>query len=149
VKTDVEFILFAVKQAKEAESFGFSRNHCSRNLKTALDHHWRRRMLKLGQKARIPRSKAAQNLPLRQCRIEHTVPVMVIVNRLMDMNPLTAEAVAELLQRLFIVRLVTAEEDTRLTAAGLRYSMPPAWDGSDMFARYSAVGIETTTSNLK
>jgi hypothetical protein len=69
------------------------------------------------------------------------------VNRLMDMNPLTAEAISELLQRLFVVRLVTAEEDARLTAAGLRYSMPQGWDGSDIFARYSVVGIEATSTD--
>ena len=111
MKTDIESIVFAVTQAKETEAFGFSRNHCCRNLKTALDHYWRRKTLKLGQKARIPRSKAAQNLPLRQCRIEHTAPVMVIVHRLMDMNPLTTESVTELLRSFFVIRLVTAEED--------------------------------------
>ncbi len=141
MKTDIEFILFAVKQAKEAEAFGFSRNHCSRNLKTALDHHWQRKTLRLGQKARIPRSKAALNLPLSECIVEHVVPKMAIVNRLMDMKPLTTRAITELLTSHLMVMLVTHEEHTRLTASGLRSQMPREWDGSDILARYAAVGI--------
>jgi hypothetical protein len=142
VKTEVEFILFAVKQAKEAEAFGFSRNHCSRNLKTALDHHWQRRTLRLDQKSRIPRSKAALNLPLSDCVVEHVVPRMAIVNRLMDMKPLTAAAITKLLTSHFMVMLVTRKEHTRLNASGLRSTMPSNWDGSDIYARYRTVGIE-------
>ena len=142
MKTDIEFILFAVKQAKEAEAFGFTRNHCSRNLKTALDHHWQRKTLRLGQKARISRSKAALNLPLSECVVEHVVPKMAIVNRLMDMKPLTTIAITKLLTSHFMVMLVTHEEHVRLNASGLRSTMPNEWDGSDIFARYAAVGIE-------
>ncbi len=142
MKTEIDFIVFALKQAKEAEAFGFSRNHCSRNLKTALDHHWQRRTLKLGQKARISRSKAALNLPLSDCVVEHVVPKMAIVNRLMDMEPLTAPEITKVLSSHFMVMLVTREEHSRLNASGLRSTMPREWDGSDIFARYAAVGIE-------
>ena len=148
VKADVDFILFAVQQAKEAEAFGFSRNHCSRNLKTALDHHWQRKTLRLGQKARIPRSKAALNLPLSECVVEHVVPKMAIVNRLMDMEPLTTTAIKELLTSRFMLMLVTREEHARLNASGLRSIMPADWDGSDIFARYAAVGIEPASTSI-
>ncbi len=144
MKTDIEFILFAVKQAKEAEAFGFSRNHCSRNLKTALDHYWQRRTLRLGQKARIPRSKAALNVPLSECVVEHVIPKMAIVNRLMDMKPLTTRAISKLLTSQFTIMLVTRDEHTRLNASGLRSQMPHEWDGLDIFARYTAVGIDPT-----
>jgi hypothetical protein len=148
VKADVDFILFAVQQAKEAEAFGFSRNHCSRNLKTALDHHWQRKTLRLGQKGRIPRSKAALNLPLSECVVEHVVPKMAIVNRLMDMEPLTTTAIKELLTSRFMLMLVTREEHARLNASGLRSIMPADWDGSDIFARYAAVGIELASTSI-
>jgi len=148
VKADVDFILFAVQQAKEAEAFGFSRNHCSRNLKTALDHHWQRKTLRLGQKARIPRSKAALNLPLSECVVEHVVPKMAIVNRLMDMEPLTTTAIKELLTNRFMLMLVTREEHARLNASGLRSIMPADSDGSDIFARYAAVGIEPASTSI-
>src|SRR5260370_10283835 len=148
MKKDIEFILFAVKQAKEAEAFGFSRNHCSRNLKTALDHHWQRKTLRLGQKARIPRSKAALNLPLSECVVEHVIPKMAIVNRLMDMEPLTTTAIKELLTNRFMLMLVTREQHARLNASRLRSIMPADWAGSDIFARYAAVGIEPASTSI-
>ncbi|HEY4273331.1 MAG TPA: hypothetical protein VGM65_15135 [Candidatus Udaeobacter sp.] len=149
MKTDVDFILFSVKQAKEAEAYGFSRNHCSRNLKTALDHHWQRRTLRLDQKSRIPRSKAAQNLPLSECVVEHVVPKMAIVNCLMQMKPLSKAAITELLTYYFAIMLVTREEPVRLNGSGLRSTMPEDWDGSDIFARYLAVGIVVPPTVLR
>ena len=40
MKDNIDYIVFSVKQAIEAESFGFTRNECCRNLKTAL-HQYR------------------------------------------------------------------------------------------------------------
>lgn len=143
--SNVEFILFAIKQAKEAEAFGFTRNVCCRNLKTALHQYWQNKTLKLhgqSQKAKIPRSKAALNKPLNECVVEHVVPQMAIVNRLMNMEPLTEATVEELLKKWFTVMLVTHEEHSRLNASGLRSTMPLDWDGADVFSRYAAVGIE-------
>ena len=144
-KPPAEFIVFAVKQAKEAQAFGFTRNECCRNLKTALHQYWQNKTLGLhgqSQKARIPRSKAALNRPLTECMVEHVVPQMAIVNRLMDMEHLTEATVIELLSKCFSVMLVTREEHALLNSSGFRSTMPPGWDGSDVFARYLAVGIE-------
>lgn len=144
-RTNAEMILFAVKQAKAAEAYGFTRNECCRNLKTALHQYWQNKTLKLhGQahKARIPRSQAARDLPLADCVVEHVVPQMEIVNRLMDMPELTPEAVTGLLKSWFRVMLVTREEHARLNASGLRSAMPKGWNGTDVFARYAAVGIK-------
>ena len=144
-KPPAEFIVFAVKQAKEAQAFGFTRNECCRNLKTALHQYWQNKTLGLhgqSQKARIPRSKAALNRPLKECVVEHVVPQMAIVNHLMDMPSLTEATVIEFLSRCFSVMLVTHEEHTLVNASGLRSTMPRDWDGSDVFARYTAVGIE-------
>lgn len=145
MRTNAEFILFAVNQAKEAEAFGFTRNECCRNLKIALHQYWQNKTLGLhgqSQKARIPRSKAAHGLPLSECVVEHVVPQMAIVNRLMEMEPLTTDTITEFLTSCFTVMLVTHDEHTRLNASGLRSTMPHDWDGADIFARYSAVGIE-------
>ena len=132
MKTDIQFILFAVKQAKEAEAFGFSRNHCSRNLKTALDHHWQREDTSTWPKGGDSTSKAALKLPLSECVVEHVVPKMAIVNRLMDMKPPTTRAITKLLTSHFMLMLVTREEHTRLNASGLRSQVPREWDGSDI-----------------
>ena len=145
MKTNAEFILFAVKQAREAEAFGFTRNESCRNLKTALHQYWQNKTLGLhaqSQKSQIPRSKAAQNKPLTDCVVEHAVPQMAIVNKLMDMESLTAEAITKFLLCTYIVRLVTQEEHDLLNASGLRSTMPKDWNGKDLFARYAAVGIE-------
>ena len=151
MRTNAEFILFAVKQAKEAEAFGFTRNECCRNLKTALHQYWQNKTLGLhgqSQKARIPRSKSAQGLPLSECVVEHVVPQMAIVNHLMKMEPLTTDAITEFLTSFFTIMLVTHDEHARLNASGLRSTMPRDWNGSDNFARYAAIGIEAAPTTI-
>lgn len=44
-KTNIDFIAFAVKQANEAQKFGFTRNECCRNLKAALHQYWQNKTL--------------------------------------------------------------------------------------------------------
>ena len=39
-KNNIDFIVFALKQMKEAQKFGFTANECNRNLKLALNHYW-------------------------------------------------------------------------------------------------------------
>lgn len=145
VKSNVEFILFATRQAREAEAFGFTRNECCRNLKTALHQYWQNKTMGLhgqSQKARIPRSKAAACLPLSECVVEHVIPQMLLVNWLMDMEPLTESAVIELLTSYFRVMLVTREEHGLLNSIGVRSTMPSDWDKEDVYARYRLAGIE-------
>jgi len=60
----------------------------------------------------------------------------------MALEPLTEEAVTQLLQGLFCVMLVTKEEHSRLNANGVRYTMPKEWNGQDLYARYRMWGIE-------
>ncbi len=141
----VAFIVFAIVQAKEAEKFGFTRNECCRNLKTALHQHWQNKTMGLhgqSQKKNIPRSKEAVGKELSECVVEHVVPQMEIVNMLMDMNPLNKTEVEKLLKKYFRVLLVTKEEHSRLNASGLRSNMPESWDKKDVWARYGCVGIE-------
>lgn len=143
--TPAEFIAFAIEQAREAERFGFSRNECCRNLKTALHQYWQNKTMGLhgqSRKHEIPRSKSAQNLPLCECEVEHAVPQMELVNWLMSIDPLTPAAIEELLAKYFRVMLVTKDEHARLNASGLRSKMPKGWDHTDVFARYRHVGIE-------
>jgi hypothetical protein len=143
-----KYIIFAIKQAKEAEAFGFTRNACCRNLKIAISHYWQHKVIgHHGQisKAKIPRSKAALTLPLSDCTVEHVMPQMEIVNRLMAMRPLTKARVIEFLINSHRVILVTHEEHARLNASGLRSKMPSDWDGRDVFDRYAAIGIKLAT----
>ena len=147
MKENLDYIIFAVKQAKEAEKFGFTRNHCCRNLKMALQQYWQNKTLRQHpqiHRKEIPRSKEAVGRDLSECTVEHVVPQMVIVNKLMDMSPLTKDKVGALLKKYFRVLLVTKDEHVRLNASGLRSTMPNDWDEEDVWARYRAVGIENT-----
>ena len=142
---NLDFIVFAVERAKEAEDYGFTRNECCRNLKTALHQYWQNKTMGLhgqSQKKNIPRSKEAAGKELRECDVEHVVPQMEIVNMLMDMNPLTKQEIERILKNYFRVLLVTKGEHQRLNASGLRSKMPSNWDKKDVWARYTAVGIE-------
>jgi hypothetical protein len=152
MKTSAAFIVFAVKQAREAEAFGFTRNECCRNLKTALHQHWQNKTLALHSQSRkreIPRSNAAQGRPLSECIVEHVVPQMEIVNRLMKLEPLNEDTVVTALQKYYRVMLVTREEHALLNASGVRSTMPLDWDGENVFARYKEVGIEWLSSESK
>ena len=144
MKDNIDYILFSVKQAIEAESFGFTRNECCRNLKTALHQYWQNKILGLhgqSQKKNIPRSKAAIGKDTRECEVEHVIPQMYIVNMLMDMSTINKDKIRNILEKYFHVLLVTKEEHRRLNASGLRSKMPKDWDGENIWARYDAVGI--------
>lgn len=144
-RTNLDFIVFAIEQARQAEAFGFTRNECCRNLKTALHQYWQNKELgHHGQahKHKIPRSKAAAGAELSDCEVEHAVPLMHIVNLLIDLESANPESVEAILRPLYLVRLVTAEEHQHLNATGLRSRMPDDWDGVDVFARYQKAGIK-------
>jgi len=143
--SNLDFILFAIEQAKEAEVFGFTRNMACRNLKIALHQYWQNKEMGQHSQAhrnRIPMSKAAEIVPKDQVQVEHAVPQQLIVNMLMDMEPLTKRRISNLLRKLFRVRTVTKEEHSRLNGMGLRSKMPDDWNGKDPWARYDAAGIE-------
>lgn len=145
MKNNIDFIIFAIKQAKAAEEYGFTRNECCRNLKTALHQYWQNKTMRLhgqSQKNNIPRSKAAIGKELCDCDVEHVVPQMEIVNMLMNLPSLENHKVEALLKKYFRVLLVTKEEHQKLNSSGLRSKMPLGWDGEDVWARYKAVGIE-------
>jgi hypothetical protein len=151
-ETAAKFIIFAIKQAKEAEAYGFTRNACCRNLKIAISHYWQHKVIghhSQAHKSKIPRSKAALNLPLSECTVEHVMPQTEIVNRLMAMRPLTKARVVVFLTNSHRVILVTHEEHARLNSSGLRSTMPSDWDGKDVFDRYAAIGIQLATKKFR
>ena len=142
---NLDYILFAVKQAKKAEKYGFTRNECSRNLKTALHQYWQNKEMgqhSQSQRKNLPRSVEADKRELKGLRLEHVVPQMWFVNKLMDMDAPDKEKIGKLLKKHFRVLLVTKEEDAKLTKAGLRSDMPEGWDEENPWARHDAVGIK-------
>lgn len=81
--------------------------------------------------------------------VEHVMPQMEIVNLLMDMRPLTKAGVIKFLTNNLRVMVVTREEHAQLNSSGLRYTMPPDWDGNDVFARYASVGIKAAPTKIR
>jgi hypothetical protein len=147
---NLDFIIFAIRQEKEAEVFGFKRNECCRNLKLALHHYWQNKELGLhgiSQKHNIRRSEAAKSKPINECDVEHAVPLMWFVDKLMTMNPPTKIRVRNLLRKYFHVLLVTKDEHLELNRSRLRSKMPQDWDGQDPWARYKEVGIKPIKQN--
>jgi len=145
MKSNVDFIVFAIEQAREAENYGFTRNQSCRNLKMAIHYYWQNKTLGLSgvsRKQYIPRSKRAMGKNLRTCDVEHVIPTQVIVNMLMDMKPLTKRKVENRLKKYLHVLVVTKEEHRKLNSSGLRYKMPDDWDRKNIWARYEKVGIE-------
>ena len=140
---NLDFIVYAIKQAIEAEEFGFTRNECCRNLKLALQQYWQNKTLGLHPQAKnkMPRSTQAIGQDTKECEGEHVVPQMYIVNLLMDMDTINKKNVKLILEKYFHVLLVTKEEHQKLNASGLRSTMPEDWDGENIWARYEAVGI--------
>ena len=57
---------------------------------------------------------------------------------------LTVDFIEDLLNRYYKVAVVTVEEDKRLN----RNSMPPDWDGVNIFGRYEEAKIELIEKNL-
>lgn len=75
---------------------------------------------------------------------EHVVPHSFVMNKLLSLNPVTTEEILNIVNKYFIICVVTRQEDKLLNSAGLRTKMPEGWDeeNGSMFARYEAVGIE-------
>jgi len=128
MRNAVDFIYFAVKQAKEAEEYGFKRNVCSRNLKIAIEHYWRKVHLKNRNKEVMRKSIAASRSDLKECDIEHAVPMMVLVNKLMDKKPLTKRYISDTLSSYYRVVVVTKAEHRLLNSSGLTSKMPEHWN---------------------
>ena len=148
--SNIDFILFAVKQTKEAHDFGFKLNECRRNLNTALHQYWQSNTMKMSsvnksQRDTIKKSKmalTAYKTKSEKLEIEHAVPIKVIVDLLLDLTPLTSIEIENLLKKYFRVCMVTKSEHKKLSDAKLRSKMPDDWDCEDPYARYKKVGIK-------
>ena len=159
MKKNVDYIVFALKQMKEAEKFGFTLNHCNRNLKLAINLYWQNKEIGMHvfRKDKHPKSKAASKLAkklkykkitLKEFKnktvVEHAVPNQVIVNKLYELKKFEPRKVEKILKKYWRIMTITTRENDILNSkkTDLRYKMPKNWDGKDVFARYKAVKIK-------
>ena len=83
---------------------------------------------------------AAKVKPRKGLVLEHAIPRIILYEELLKQKP-DFNSVLEF-QKQFIHRAyVTKAEDRLLDSKGLRSHMPPDWDGKDVWARHTAVGI--------
>ena len=90
----------------------------------------------------IERSIAAKNATKKEVTLDHAIPMKVLREKLLTLKKdLTAEKVDGLLQQFCVVMVITKKENSLLDAK-YKSSMPSNWNGVDIYARYTAVGIK-------
>ncbi|NOT10622.1 MAG: hypothetical protein HOP23_02100 [Methylococcaceae bacterium] len=89
----------------------------------------------------VKRSIAAKDASKKDVRLEHAIPMKVLIEILLTTKNLTAEKVEEILHQFCVVMLITKHEDSLLDAS-YKSTMPSGWNGTDVYARYTAVGIQ-------
>ncbi len=149
MKKNIDFIIFALKQLKAAENFGFTRNEANRNLKLALNHYWQAKELGIHifRKHKLKKTKAASKTSIENTEVEHAVPAQVIVDMLMSLKKFETNNVEKILKKYWRVILVTKNEHKKLNNKKLkiRSSMPKDWKkkyNMDPMARYKLAKIK-------
>ncbi len=109
MKKNIDFIIFALKQLKAAENFGFTRNEANRNLKLALNHYWQAKELGIHifRKHKLKKTKAASKTKIENTEVEHAVPAQVIVDMLMSLKKFETNNVEKILKKYW--RVITKE----------------------------------------
>jgi hypothetical protein len=79
----------------------------------------------------------------KRLRHEHTVPLGVIADWVMNLKTNDKEAIYNIFSNHCWAAIVTREEDQKLNSAKLQSVMPSEWEfGNEITARYKKVGIE-------
>jgi hypothetical protein len=74
---------------------------------------------------------------------EHSIPINVIREILIQQKPLTITDIENILLRFYRLGVLTKEEDKVLNEKGLQSSMPASWDfNENVFSRYEVAGIK-------
>ena len=87
----------------------------------------------------------SENKWSKQLIHEHVVPRTILkqmFEKLVDTGALIDEqSIKHLMNKYCLAAIITVTEDTILTNAGLRQTMPEDWDNKDPWARYKAAGL--------
>ena len=76
---------------------------------------------------------------------DHVVPHVIILKKLLALNPVSIEGVEDIIDRYYVICAITRDENKMLNDAGLKSKMPDGWEesrGQEPFARYDHVGIK-------
>jgi hypothetical protein len=92
-----------------------------------------------------PAARTAYRADPQKCQliIEHTEPLNLVIRRMVDGSPLSAEAVRDVLQEGLASVIITPDDNRLLSAAKVANNMPPGWKpGDDPWARYHEAGLD-------
>mgnify|MGYP000689171691 CR=1 FL=1 len=133
-KQKIECLSRAIKNAKEHVQAGDPPRVYSQYIRYALDDFARLNFFM---------SHEAHGLSRKDVIYDHVVPHSFVMSKLLSIDPLSNEAIMDVLKKYFFICVISRREDELLTAAGLRSKMPDGWDeeSGSIFARYEAVGI--------
>jgi hypothetical protein len=139
----LQLVAEAVRYCQRVATMGMPVAGYAKTPREAIYFVWTRR---LGPKAKSAkyRSRAAVGgkWGRREIVYDHAIPYRYELEALMALTVVTPETVRPVLEKYDVCVIITADEDARLTAAGLQREMPDDWDKIDPLARYKAVGIE-------
>jgi len=86
------------------------------------------------------------NFGNREIIYDHTIPLKVLLERLLNLDPIAASSVRQLLDEKLKACIITREEDQLLNRNGYRDATP---DPNKVDARYEAVGIRYQANSYK
>ena len=139
----LQLIVEAVRYCQCVKALGMPVAGYDKTLREAIYFVWTRRLGSKPKSAKY-RSRAALGLKWgrREVVYDHAIPYCYELKALMELTEVTPATVRPVLEKYDVAAIITAEEDMRLTAAGLQRKMPEDWNEVDPLARYKAVGIE-------
>lgn len=139
----LKLIVEAVRYCQRARRMGMRPSCYTKALREPVYFLWTRRGG--GPKDGLARYRSKNSLGVKrgkgQLLLDHAIPFKYFQSELLKLRHVTPEAVKNVLAKEVLV-LITNSENRQLNAGGLGAKMPPAWDGTDVLARYKAVGIE-------
>lgn len=141
---DLRFLLDLIT-AFSRYAAGRSRTPPIKALREAIWFHWEAPRLPDGGKysPRFPHSPAARGLRAAGIRTdlisEHLLPIKVLIHELIAEPPPGTGELRDRLDRDLAHVVITRDEDTRLTRAGVASSVP---DRSDPWSRYRQAGMD-------
>ena len=139
----LELITESVLYCRHVKDLGMPASCYTKALREPIHFLWERRS---GPKLQVAAycSKAAVGLRFGKGEIiyDHAVPFRYLQEELLALEPVTQEAVRQVLERFGTIVLVTKAESAKLDENGYSHNMPDGWDRVNLLARYNALGIE-------
>lgn len=140
----IDLIIEAVIYCQKVMRMGMPASCYTKALREPVFFLWETRYSRKKYEAAMFCSKMAMGLRPGNAEVvyDHAVPFVYLQRELLNLEVIDKKSVQSALERYGLACLITKEEDAKISKFGLQRTMPNGWDGSDLLARYRAVGIE-------